>query len=497
MTDVSAPNSKVKVTLFHSHEEFFESMQQKWDADRASEQEKCTFTLNDIKPEVPVGTKFDPHKIFDDRLNPKMHRMFDREDPAPPKVIEYVSMTNATGFSAHGTNGLLFAVTLAYATHYPLTLKPCDIMLAISQGLAIHIKENAKALKAHFSDQQEKYKITIIRNDFVKGSVDNDWFSVFDEFATVAGNTVLDKELVPLMQKEFKSSTQKSLAARNICIMDAMSPYVDYTMHTMCGIPQITLRGTPDEWIHVRTYANYLRKYGLDWWIDELDKVLEKFVNTSQDLHDGTTDSIDLEFWNSMVKVGGGSGGPYYSGWISKMFPYFGSEKFIRNDFTRRFTSGSIPSGISTVDMMWKYYGLDVPLKLHSGVMGCAVNKFGSLRPEMLFCVEDCTPVIPKPKLINGYEVGETTVDGFVITDEAKDAVRFGKLYYPAALHYYHKYNRTDGIHVNCDLCKGKNIAASVSNDDKYDLCPKCVERVVTFLEDKKPKTGFGSRGFF
>ena len=372
-------------------------------------------------------------------------------------------------------------------------------MYVISNGLAIHIKQNADKLKEFFSDQEEKYKIVVQRNDFKKGSANNDWFGVFDEFATTTGKTVLDKELIALMQQSFASTTRKSMTARNIAVMDSMSPYCDFELHTMCGIPNITLRGSTEEWNNVRKFANYLRKYGLDWWIDELDKVLEHFVIA----HSGITNDNELQswndnelpFWNEMVKKSGGSGGPYYNGWISTFFPYSGGDSpKPRKDFTTRFTSGCVPSGISSVDIKWKYFSEEIPLKVHTGMMCCTINKQGSLRPKLLFCVENCGPE-SKIITVNGFKIGENDVDGFIITDKAKEAVVHGRYCNPAGLHYYNqnkhyllRYNDPDVVFgADCDLCKAKSINVSIAYCNDYDLCLKCVDRIITFTKSKEP----------
>lgn len=448
-----------------------------------STQKSRTFTLNDIKLETPIGKAIDSDKLFDGILNPQSpYRQ--TQSNSPKRVIEYTSKTKSSGFNAYGMNGLLFTVTKAYSDHYSLTLKPCDIMYAISSALAIYIGKNADKLKEHFSDQVEKYKIIVNRDSFVKGSLNNDWFGVFDEFATVVGKTVLDTELISLMQKKFESTTRKSMAARNISIMNAMQPYCTYELHTKCGIPQITLRGSSEEWEHVRKFANYLRKYDLDWWINELDKVLEQFVLASGDIQDK---DIDLDFWNKMVKEVDESGGPYYSGWISVFFPYIGSKDDLRrNNFTDEFTSSSIPSAITNVDMLWKYLGKDIPMKIHTGMMCCTVNKKGSLRPKLLFCVEDCGPESRQMK-VNGFVIGDKDVDGFEITAQAKEAALHGRYCNPASLHYHSKYGRTEGITVNCDLCKTKKIDVCLAYGTNYDMCLKCIDRVVTFVKTKEP----------
>lgn len=445
--------------------------------------QEVTFKLNDTTPTINLkASKLNSKALFDRVLNPKTSSYSSRAKTTKVRNIEYVSTTKSTGFDAQGLNGLLFTWTKSFADHLPLTIKPDDIMYTLSAGLATHIKLNAEKLKNYFSDQPDKYKIVVRRDEFVRGSATNDWMSVFDEFVITVGKTVLDKELITRMQQTFESSTRKSMTARNISIMEAMSPYCNYELQTMCGIPEITLKGSHEEWVRVRDFANYLRKYDLDWWIDVLDPVLEQFIQTALNAR-YNPDEIDTTFWNEMVKKIGGSGGPYFSGWVSTLFPYLTGYKGLdKNDFKKQFTSDMAPSGIATVDVMWDYLGKKIPLKVHAGMMCCTLNKKGSLKPKMLFCVEDCGP-----QLINDFEVGDTEVDGITITEDAKNAVMYGKFYYPAQLHYIYKYGSIDAVTVNCDLCKVKTITASVSYRDDYDLCLTCAGRVTTFMKERCP----------
>src|SRR5271165_5654334 len=77
--------------------------------------------------------------------------------------------TTVPRFLAADHHGLLSAVHTAYASHYPLVLTPDAVWLAIAQGFAQHVNQNAERLRDKFVRHPGKAKITIRRDDFVEG----------------------------------------------------------------------------------------------------------------------------------------------------------------------------------------------------------------------------------------------------------------------------------------------------------------------------------------
>jgi hypothetical protein len=49
--------------------------------------------------------------------------------------------------------------------------------------------------------------------------------------------------------------------------MDAMKSFFEYSVSTMCGIPEITLEGTPEDWRKIEEKTKALAKYDLEWWV--------------------------------------------------------------------------------------------------------------------------------------------------------------------------------------------------------------------------------------
>lgn len=428
-----------------------------------------SFTLNDIKPaDFPIAKPINTQSIFEDYLKDS-----DRKLPAN---IEFAQSTKAKGLFqfSNGINGFLGTVTACFSKHYPLELSPDDLLFVIIDGLSIHINQNSEQLKEFFSDQPSKYKLEVFRNEFVKGSDKNDWPSVFTEFNEKIKDKILDKDLISQMQQKFTTTTDKSMISRNIAIMSSMSSYCSYTLHTMCGIPKICLRGTQQDWLHVLDFVKYLKKYGLGFWCDKLELIINEFVMVYDD-------KINLKFWNDMIKIDNESGGPYYTGWILSLYPYIVINKGYVINNQDRLTSHCIPSGVSSVEMIWNYLGNKTIMKLHAGIMCATVSKRNNLKPKMLYCVEDCSGIVS-----NGYLITETSANGMTVTPEIMNIIKYGKFCYPASLHYATKYGHIDAI-VNCDLCKTKNLQSCIAYAQNNDLCLKCAGAVVEYIKYMDP----------
>jgi len=151
----------------------------------------------------------------------------------------------------------------------------------------------------------------------------------------------------------------------------------------ICGIPEIKLEGTTQDWQKVLDKARYLRKYKFDWWIDEIEPVLEKFVAASKG-------DYEKEFWRNIFKshtekVYGS--GLKIDGWIVKFFPYDNKGK--RNNLNELIYRDNLPNEIVKVD--FKYIIVDgrgnektTPMELWAGFIGLEQNRETfALKPEI------------------------------------------------------------------------------------------------------------------
>lgn len=217
-----------------------------------------------------------------------------------------------------GFNPFFNSMYRAYADHRPFVLSPDMIWLLISQGFARHVNIHAEELRAEMTDTEGKTELVVRADDVRLDDPHAPWEDVFDGFTQqIAGH--LGNDLIETLRSDFTTTTPVSKAVSAITVMETFKPYFEFvTMRLICGIPRITLEGTPDDWKKIRQKAHSLRRYGLDWWIDELDPILRQFVRASEG-------DADKPFWRDMFKCHSSKqyGNPLQvDGWIVRFFPY-------------------------------------------------------------------------------------------------------------------------------------------------------------------------------
>ena len=271
----------------------------------------------------------------------------------------------------YGFNSFFNGMYQAYADHRPFVLSPDMIWLLISQGFARHVNANPEKLRKYFVDFSGK--VTLVVNsdkDLLRDS--SDWEEIFPQFtAYIAEHT--GEELINTLTSDFSTTTQIEKVASEITIMEAMEPYFEFVvMYIVCGIPEITLQGTTEDWQKILDKTKKLGDYDLKWWTNELEPILKEFVNASKG-------EIDKVFWRNMFKYHSQKkyGAPnIIDGWIVKFFPYDKDGK--RNNLDELIGGGSLPEEIVKVDLKFiKTDGIhskETLLELWTGFIGLEQN---------------------------------------------------------------------------------------------------------------------------
>lgn len=159
--------------------------------------------------------------------------------------------------------------------------------------------------------------------------------------------------------------------------MSAMQHYFSYSIVTLCGIPEITLAGTPEDWVSIRRRVDAFGELDLTWWVDALDPVIAQLEATARG-------AIDREFWRTMYKSDDESGGPWSSGWFTKLFAYLGPETK-RNTFPAvdeergGYELSDFPPGRSSAPFTWSYLGERLDMELVGGMWGITQDAGGRL----------------------------------------------------------------------------------------------------------------------
>ena len=260
----------------------------------------------------------------------------------------------------------------AYADHRPFVLSPDMIWLLISQGFTRHVNANPEELRHHFVDFSGKVSLIVSTDEIKLDNPNSPWEKVFPEYTKqIAEHT--SSELIDLLSPNFTTTTTVEKVASEITIMEAMKPYFEFIVfYAVCGIPEITLQGTPKDWQKILDKTKHLRKYGLEWWTEELEPILEEFVKASKG-------KINKRFWKNMFKYHSKKeyGAPkIIDGWIVKFFPYDKDGK--RNNLKELIgNGGNLPDEIVKVDLKYidNETSVETPLVLWAGFFGLEQNR--------------------------------------------------------------------------------------------------------------------------
>lgn len=286
----------------------------------------------------------------------------------------------------YGYNSFFNGMYTAYADHRPFVLSPDMVWLLISQGFARHINANPEKLRKHLVDFSGQLTLNVnSNNDVLNDSIN--WEEIFPQLTTQIANHV-GKELVNTLTSDFSTTTAVEKIASEITIMEAMEPYFEFVVfYVVCGIPEITLQGTTEDWQRILDKTKKLEKYNLRWWTKELEPILEQFVKASKG-------DINKRFWRNMFKYHSQRkyGAPnIIDGWIVKFFPYDKDGK--RNKLNKLVGGNNLPEEMIKVDL--KYVKTDgnhseeTMLELWAGFIGLEQNpQTFALTPKISWMVK-------------------------------------------------------------------------------------------------------------
>ena len=267
----------------------------------------------------------------------------------------------------------------AYADHRPVVLSPDAIWLVISQGFSRYVNAHAEEMRPLLVSHEGKHDLSIVsQKDLLTEDVD--WAALMKNFTLqLSKNTKGD--LANTMTADFSTTGMKERIASQVTLMDVFKQYFNYqVMYIVCGIPYITLTGTPQDWQRVLGKAQQLKAYpGMAPWIEQLEPVLKEFVAASEG-------NPHQKFWQSIVRqkrVGelrGGGCSPdrptVLDGWFLKLFPNKEGEVFDSIPYDYRY----MPSEMVRVGFKYKKVDgkgevlSETPMELWAGFIGIGLN---------------------------------------------------------------------------------------------------------------------------
>ena len=282
------------------------------------------------------------------------------------------------------------ALVQAYADHRPFVLSPDAVWQLISFNFSEYINNHSEEMRSLLVPHEGVKELKIMTDEDILDDKNADWSDIFEKFSVaIAENTKGD--IAQLMTSDFTTTSPTERIASQITLMESLKSYFHYIAGRLaCGIPNITLKGTPADWRKVAEKVQGLEKYNMGWWTKELKPIMAEFVKTAEG-------HPDKKFWKDIVMQdrpdrlrGGGCSSEKptnLDGWVVKLFP----------DMKKGQMRASIPygrmQGAELSSVPFKYQLIDpitmkvieeTDIMLYAGFVGVTVDKgTGALEPKI------------------------------------------------------------------------------------------------------------------
>ena len=267
-----------------------------------------------------------------------------------------------------------------YAEHRPIVLSPDMIWLVINQQLAKHIANNAEKFRSLIVSHEGKLEITI-ESDTDILTEDTDWSKILEGFYSQIDSKTIDS-IAKDFVADFSTTGADERIASVVTLMKGVESYFKYTVHNLiCGIPSVTLTGTPEDWKKLLKKCDILKKFGLSTWYQWINPVLTEFIRAAEG-------HPHLAFWKNTVQSGrdedfsqGGGCIPdshVVDGWCVALFLYDEDDEIL--SFTKAYSDASMANEMTRVNFNYEREYLDgnketFPMELWSGMVGVSEDK--------------------------------------------------------------------------------------------------------------------------
>ena len=326
---------------------------------------------------------------FQSRGSVALSEIFESEGVLKPHWIAKSFSDDESFYTFKGKDVFFQTVVRAYAEHRPLVLSPDMVWLLISQGFARYVNAHSEKLRDQIVNHTGKMDL-VVETEKELIHEDPDWEKLIAGFAAQI-DEYTKGDIAKTMTADFTTTGVTERITSQVTLMETVKTYFDYIIHYIgCGIPSITLKGTPEDWQKVLEKTKQLEKYGMNDWIRSLKPILTEFVNASQG-------KPNQSFWQGMVKkenpdelVGNKVCDlripTILDGWMLKLFPDENGKTLDQVPHTHE-----MPSERVYVDFRYQIIDIDngnvlvdTPMELVAGYIGTEVDTLThALTPKM------------------------------------------------------------------------------------------------------------------
>jgi len=291
------------------------------------------------------------------------------------KIITTSSSGDALVQYARFSNGLIGCLYEAYNSHHNVVLKPDQFWIAIMTQFSLYVNGNGEELRSKFVSHEGQKELTVYAGGCLESA---DYVSIIESMTHLIRENLKDESVRNWVIPTFTTTTPTDQMVASVVLMAAMQKYFKYGCSLMCGIPSVTLLGTPEDWAALAAKVNRLvefdnKKGEMMQWHALLAPICEELVAASSGKH-------NPDFWAKVCHhSGGGSGPSYISGWVTA---------FTCFDTDGKWMGGTGPAGAyPKLDTSFVTSGLvTVPFK---------VDDNGTVHETMFIAGSHCVEIVP------------------------------------------------------------------------------------------------------
>ena len=277
---------------------------------------------------------------------------------------------------------------------------PITLVVAVVNPRSSHALPRGR-LRKYFVAHRDKMRLVVDVPPEWEASDDLvQWEAVIRQVTDlVQANTVSNVRAA--FEPDFSTTTLVTATAARVALMAALKSYFDYGMRSRCGIRDVVLEGSVDDWIGLRAKVAHLGTLGtlgtdLAPWLAMLDTTLSKLVDTYRG-------SADAAWWSHVYSLEQSfeSGvDAKVTGWFLHFFLYDKSGKLLWSlakeaptsgrDVTdvgmrlplRQVNRGELPVGFASVPFSWELLGgRKREFVMYTGTWAASIGPDGSVSP--------------------------------------------------------------------------------------------------------------------
>lgn len=180
----------------------------------------------------------------------------------------------------------------AWAQHQHLVLRPDEVWFEVLAQLNFYMDAHAEEVRHLFVNFAGKEEIVV---------EDVTWQRVIASFAGEIQKRVKTDWLEKWIMPGFSTSTPDDGMTATVLMMGLMKHYFSFTGGIICGLPQVTLLGSRQDWADLLAKLDRLAEFGKEPtdYANNLRPIFSRFVRTFDE-----PDAEDIKtFWSQIVRA--------------------------------------------------------------------------------------------------------------------------------------------------------------------------------------------------